>query len=227
MIQQFAIPIVVFGDLWPCLPLLEPTITRKRKPVKPACHACQTKSTNPGCHLVLIPPVPIHRGHKSRQSFIQPANPHLTAASTLKNRRTGYLRSCTKSREEFKVFVKYGNFRNRTKVRNCSFALLVLGPTFNHKSMVAIEMWNRSEISRDHGPLVSCSCTRRSHGILPWLHFRHAVYLTRPGRAECQFRDLFKCCPLSRMGFCATSWPPFFTGLWNPTIHSAVQKFLA
>jgi hypothetical protein len=28
--------------------------------------------------------------------------------------------------------------------------------------------------------LVSCSCARRSHGILPRVHFRHAVYLTYP-----------------------------------------------
>jgi hypothetical protein len=54
------------------------------------------------------------------------------------------------------------------------------GPTFDHEGVLAIEMWNRSEISRDHGPLVSCSCTRRSHGILPRVHFRHAVYLTYP-----------------------------------------------
>jgi hypothetical protein len=60
------------------------------------------------------------------------------------------------------------------------FEFFVFGPTFNHEGVLAIEMWNRSKISRDHGPLVSCSCTRRSHGILPRVHFRHAVYLTNP-----------------------------------------------
>jgi hypothetical protein len=40
------------------------------------------------------------------------------------------------------------------------------------------DMWNCSEIPRNYSPLVSCSCTRGSHGILPRVHFRNAVYLT-------------------------------------------------
>jgi hypothetical protein len=53
-------------------------------------------------------------------------------------------------------------------------------------------MWNCSEIPRNYSPLVSCSCTRGSHGILPRVHFRNAVYLTSFWRRRWQSRDLSK-----------------------------------
>jgi hypothetical protein len=50
------------------------------------------------------------------------------------------------------------------------------GPTFDHEGVLAIEMWNRG----NYDPLVSRPFICRSRGILRWVHFRHAVYLTYP-----------------------------------------------